>query len=241
MAWNASLQEILPSIDWGNSLGTFRLPDYAATRRGLWMACFSSPQNRLDAAETGGLAGAGYRSLGIAHYFPDRCDKRVRRDFARDFTSTSTKMPIVNRSTFLRIVVAIFTVATFAWAQPVKAADPVVVLKKNLGTIEIQLDTQDAPITTANFLAYVDKKFYDGTVFHRVVRGFVAEGGGYTADGQEKQTDAPIKNEATNGLHNIRGTISMARTNDPNSATSQFFLNFVDNSAGKLDPGGFSA
>ncbi len=86
----------------------------------------------------------------------------------------------------------------------------------------------------------MNEKFYDGTVFHRVVRGFVAQGGGMTADGTEKPTDAPIRNEANNGLHNVRGTISMARTEDPNSATSQFFLNFVDNSTGKLDPGGFS-
>ena len=136
--------------------------------------------------------------------------------------------------------VAIITTASFAWAQPVKAADPVVVLKTNLGDIEIQLDPKNAPVTTANFIAYVDKKFYDGTIFHRVVKGFVAQGGGMTADGTEKQTDAPIKNEAANGLHNVRGTISMARTSDPNSATSQFFLNFVDNSTGKLDPGGFS-
>ena len=149
-------------------------------------------------------------------------------------------MSNVNRSTFLRIVVAIITASSFAWAQPAQAADPVVVLKTSLGEIEIQLDPAHAPVTTANFLAYVDKKFYDGTIFHRVVRGFVAQGGGFTADMQEKQTNAPIKNEAANGLHNIRGTISMARTNDPDSATSQFFLNFVDNSAGKLDPGGFS-
>ena len=149
-------------------------------------------------------------------------------------------MSSVNRSTFLRVVASLVVTASFAWAQPVKAADPVVVLKTNLGDIEIQLDPKNAPITTANFLAYVDKKFYDGTVFHRVVRGFVAQGGGMTADGTEKPTDPPIKNEASNGLHNVRGTISMARTNDPNSATSQFFLNFVDNSTGKLDPGGFS-
>jgi peptidyl-prolyl cis-trans isomerase A (cyclophilin A) len=149
-------------------------------------------------------------------------------------------MGIVKRSIFLRLVIAIITVSSLAWAQPVRAADPVVVMKTSEGTIEITLDPKDAPITTANFLAYVDKKFYDGTIFHRVVRGFVAQGGGFTADGQEKQTDAPIQNEASNGLHNVRGTISMARTNDPNSATSQFFLNFVDNSTGKLDPGGFS-
>ena len=145
----------------------------------------------------------------------------------------------MNRSNFLRSVAAIIAAASFAWAQPVKAADPVVVFKTSLGDIEIQLNPDKAPVTTANFLAYVDKKFYDGVIFHRVVRGFVAQGGGYTADMQQKQTDAPIKNEATNGLHNLRGTISMARTNDPNSATSQFFLNLVDNS-GKLDPGGVS-
>jgi peptidyl-prolyl cis-trans isomerase A (cyclophilin A) len=146
----------------------------------------------------------------------------------------------MNRSVFLRIVVAIVTVASFAWAQPVKAADPVVVFKTSMGDIEIQLDPKNAPVTTANFLAYVDKKFYDGTIFHRVIPGFVVQGGGFTSDMQQKATDTPIKNEATNGLHNLRGTISMARTNDPDSATSQFFLNLVDNSTGKLDPGGFS-
>jgi len=160
--------------------------------------------------------------------------------FARDIGAKLPEMSNMTRSTFIRIVVAISTVASLAWAQPVKAADPVVVLKTSLGTIEITLDPKNAPVTTANFLAYVDKKFYDGTIFHRVVKGFVAQGGGFTADGQQKETAAPIKNEAANGLHNVRGTISMARTSDPDSATSQFFLNFVDNSTGKLDPGGFS-
>jgi peptidyl-prolyl cis-trans isomerase A (cyclophilin A) len=145
----------------------------------------------------------------------------------------------MNRSTFLRVVASFVLGASFAWAQPVKAADPVVVFKTSVGTIEIQLDPKNAPITTANFLAYVNKKFYDGTIFHRVIPGFVDQGGGFTADMQQKQTDAPIKNEATNGLHNVRGSISMARTNDPDSATSQFFLNLVDNSS-KLDPGGVS-
>ena len=149
-------------------------------------------------------------------------------------------MGIVNRSTFLKIVASLVLASSFAWAQPAQAADPVVVLKTSLGDITIQLDPKNAPISTANFLAYVDKKFYDNTIFHRVVRGFVAQGGGFTPDMTQKDTVSPIKNEATNGLHNVRGTISMARTNDPDSATSQFFLNFVDNSAGKLDPGGFS-
>jgi len=149
-------------------------------------------------------------------------------------------MGIVNRSTFLSIVTSFVVAASFAWAQPVHADDPVVVIKTSLGEIDVQLDPKHAPISTANFLAYVKKGFYDGTIFHRVVRGFVAQGGGMTPDGNEKPTDPPIKNEATNGLHNVRGTISMARTNDPDSATSQFFLNFVDNGYGKLDPGGFS-
>jgi peptidyl-prolyl cis-trans isomerase A (cyclophilin A) len=143
----------------------------------------------------------------------------------------------VNRSTFLRVIASLAVAASFVWAQPVQAADPVVVMKTSEGTIEIQLDPKNAPFTTANFLAYVNKKFYDGTIFHRVIPGFVDQGGGFTTDMQEKATDAPIKNEATNGLHNVRGSISMARTNDPNSATSQFFLNLVDNTS-KLDPGG---
>jgi peptidyl-prolyl cis-trans isomerase A (cyclophilin A) len=144
-------------------------------------------------------------------------------------------MGTVNRSTFVRIVIATITTATFAWAQPVKAADPVVVMKTTQGTIEITLDPKDAPISTANFLAYVDKKFYDGLLIYRDVKGFVAQGGGLSPAGSGKQEDAPIKDEAHNGLHNTRGTISMARTNDPDSATTQFFLNFVDNS-GSLDP-----
>ena len=149
------------------------------------------------------------------------------------------KMTTMNRSAFLRVVAFLVVAASFAWAQPAQAADPVVVFKTTEGTIEIQLDPKNAPISTANFLAYVDKKFYDGTIFHRVIPGFVDQGGGFTKDMQEKPTDPPIKNEASNGLHNVRGSISMARTNDPDSATSQFFLNLVDNSS-KLDPGGVS-
>jgi peptidyl-prolyl cis-trans isomerase A (cyclophilin A) len=142
----------------------------------------------------------------------------------------------MNRSTFLRAVAAFVLITTFAAGQSAKAADPVVVLKTSMGEIDIQLDATHAPISTANFLAYVDKKFYDGTIFHRIIPGFVVQGGGFTADMTQKETLPPIKNEGSNGLHNLRGTISMARTSDPNSATSQFFLNLVDNS-GKLDPG----
>jgi peptidyl-prolyl cis-trans isomerase A (cyclophilin A) len=115
-----------------------------------------------------------------------------------------------------------------------RGADPIVVLKTSMGTITLQLDATHAPLSTANFLDYVDKKFYDGTVFHRIIPGFMVQGGGFTPDMTEKPTGAPIHNESTNGLKNLRGTISMARTSDPDSATSQFFLNLVDNPA--LDP-----
>jgi len=104
-----------------------------------------------------------------------------------------------------------------------------------LGSFTIELFDKEAPITAKNFLEYVDAGHFDGTVFHRVIPGFVIQGGGFTSDMRQKQTSAPIRNEADNGLKNRRGTLSMARTNDPHSATSQFFVNLVDNAF--LDPG----
>lgn len=98
-----------------------------------------------------------------------------------------------------------------------------------LGDFTIELFEEDAPETVVNFLAYVDEGFFDGTIFHRIVPGFVIQGGGFTEDMTQKRTKAPIKNEADNGLKNERGTLSMARTNDVNSATSQFFVNLKDN------------
>jgi peptidyl-prolyl cis-trans isomerase A (cyclophilin A) len=142
----------------------------------------------------------------------------------------------MKRSAFLEIVASFLLAASFALAQSAHADDPVVVFKTSMGEIDIQLDPAHAPISTKNFLAYVDKKFYDGTIFHRIIPGFMVQGGGFTPDMTEKPTDPPIKNEASNGLHNLRGTISLARTSDPDSATSQFFLNLVNNSD-KLDPG----
>jgi cyclophilin family peptidyl-prolyl cis-trans isomerase len=106
---------------------------------------------------------------------------------------------------------------------------PVVVFKTSLGEIEIELDPEKAPISVENFLRYVDEGFYDGTVFHRVEPGFVIQGGGMTADGKQKKTHEPIQNEAKNGLRNDRGWLSMARTSVVDSATSQFFVNLVDN------------
>ncbi len=105
----------------------------------------------------------------------------------------------------------------------------------SLGDFTIELFEKEAPISAKNFLDYVDAGHFDGTVFHRVIPGFVIQGGGMTADMKQKPTGKPIKNEADNGLKNRRGTLSMARTNDPHSATSQFFVNLVDNAF--LDPG----
>lgn len=103
-----------------------------------------------------------------------------------------------------------------------------------LGAFTIELFEKDAPETVRNFLDYVDAGHFDGTVFHRVIPGFVVQGGGMTEDMRQKPTRAPIRNEASNGLKNRRGMLSMARTNDPDSATSQFFINLVDNAF--LDP-----
>jgi cyclophilin family peptidyl-prolyl cis-trans isomerase len=99
----------------------------------------------------------------------------------------------------------------------------------SLGNFTVELFPREAPETVENFLRYVDESFYDGTVFHRVVPGFVIQGGGLTGDLKQKETHAPIRNESENGLKNDRGTLSMARTNDVNSATSQFFVNLKDN------------
>lgn len=105
----------------------------------------------------------------------------------------------------------------------------VVVISTSLGDITVELDAEKAPTTVANFLGYVDDGFYDGTVFHRVIKDFMVQGGGMTADGRQKPTKPPIKNEANNGLRNDVGTIAMARTNDVNSATAQFFINTKNN------------
>lgn len=104
-----------------------------------------------------------------------------------------------------------------------------IILKTTLGDIEIELNHEKAPLTAANFENYVKSGFYKGTIFHRVIKGFMIQGGGLTAELKEKDTSAPIKNEADNGLKNQRGTIAMARTSDPHSASSQFFINTVDN------------
>jgi cyclophilin family peptidyl-prolyl cis-trans isomerase len=104
-----------------------------------------------------------------------------------------------------------------------------ITFETTLGNFTIEFFEKEAPDTVVNFLRYVDDGFFDGTIFHRIVPGFVIQGGGFTEDMTQKRTQPPIKNEADNGLKNERGTLSMARTNDINSATSQFFVNLKDN------------
>jgi peptidyl-prolyl cis-trans isomerase A (cyclophilin A) len=134
-------------------------------------------------------------------------------------------------------VILIGTAALFAQQSKVSKMDqpkgnPIVVMKTSMGTIKIELFEDKAPISVKNFLSYVDEKYFNGTVFHRVIKGFMIQGGGFEATDpiKQKPTKAQIKNESDNGLKNERGTLAMARTNDPNSATSQFFINVVNNS-----------
>lgn len=114
-----------------------------------------------------------------------------------------------------------------------------VVFDTSHGSITIELFAKEAPLSVENFLQYVDSGFYAGTIFHRVIPGFMIQGGGMTADLSPKKTRAPIKNEARNGLKNERGTLSMARTNDVDSATAQFFINLKDNEFLDNKPGSF--
>ncbi len=126
---------------------------------------------------------------------------------------------------------AIVSIFVLLLSLSVFAKNPVVVMDTSMGSIEIELDEVKAPVTVKNFLAYVDAKFYNGTIFHRVINNFVIQGGGFDEKMKEKTTKAPIKNEASNGLRNDTGTIAMARTADPNSATAHFFINVNDNSS----------
>lgn len=127
------------------------------------------------------------------------------------------------------VVLIMLVVVQSAAAADQAAVNPRVALVTSKGRIVIELFPQKAPATVKNFLAYVDAGFYDGTVFHRVIPKFMIQGGGLTADMQKKPTEKPVSNEADNNLKNTRGSVAMARTGDPHSATSQFFINTADN------------
>jgi peptidyl-prolyl cis-trans isomerase A (cyclophilin A) len=142
------------------------------------------------------------------------------------------------KQSFITLSFILFTLTTSALAAS-PSPTVTVVMETTLGPITLELDRQRAPITVGNFIAYARSGFYNGTIFHRVMPGFMVQGGGFTTNLMEKATRPPIKNEAHNGLSNRRGTIAMARTDFPDSATSQFFINVVDNLP--LDPGKYTA
>jgi len=148
--------------------------------------------------------------------------------------------------TLLALAVSVVPLAAFAQGSPecaaaLKGNAPRVKLTTSLGAIVVQLDKEKAPISTENFVKYVDSGHYNGTVFHRVIDAFMIQGGGFSKDLREKPTNPPIKNESTNGLKNEPYTVAMARTNVRDSATSQFFINSKDNDflnyAGESNPG----
>jgi peptidyl-prolyl cis-trans isomerase B (cyclophilin B) len=125
-----------------------------------------------------------------------------------------------------------FIVLTMGWTCDARAEEgknPMVLMSTSMGDIKIELDTNKAPKTVGSFLSYVNDRFYDGTIFHRVMANFMIQGGGFDKDMNQKKTKDPIPNEADNGLKNDVGTIAMARTSDPNSATAQFFINVKNN------------
>ena len=146
--------------------------------------------------------------------------------------NTVRRYSLRQQGTALKCLVAAFFLfaGAAAFGPTAEGGDrPVVIFSTSMGDITIELFSEEAPITAKNFLDYVDAGFFDGTIFHRVIPGFVIQGGGFMADMNQKETRAPIKNEADNGVKNARGTLSMARTSDINSATSQFFINLKDN------------
>ena len=124
------------------------------------------------------------------------------------------------------LILSMFFFTSPLWAV---SSNPQVILETSEGIIEIELMRDAAPISTSNFLNYVEKGFYNGTIFHRVISGFMIQGGGFTSSMKQKAANKPIINEADNGLSNLRGTLAMARTSDPHSATGQFFINHSDN------------
>jgi peptidyl-prolyl cis-trans isomerase A (cyclophilin A) len=136
------------------------------------------------------------------------------------------KGAVMFRKLLITVVMVLIT-CSISFAASNK--NPLVVMETSKGTVKLELFQKEAPISVANFIGYVNNGFYDGTIFHRVIREFMIQGGGFTADLKQKPAKAPIKNEAANGLKNQRGTLAMARTGIVDSATAQFFINLVDN------------
>ncbi len=131
--------------------------------------------------------------------------------------------------TFILLSIALVLSACQPQSKRSSMTNPTVIMRTNMGDVEVELFQNKAPETVKNFLQYVDEKHYNQTIFHRVIDGFMVQGGGFSTDFKEKKTHAPVRNEASNGVTNTRGTLAMARTSDVHSATAQFFINVNDN------------
>ena len=142
---------------------------------------------------------------------------------------TTTKKSTAKKTTAKKTAAKTTKTPKAAKTKKAESSNINILMKTNIGDIELELYPDKAPITVENFVSYINDKFFDGLIFHRVIDGFMVQGGGFDDRLSQKQTKSPIKIESDNGLKNDRGTIAMARTNDPNSATSQFFINLVDN------------
>ena len=142
---------------------------------------------------------------------------------------TTTKKSTAKKTTAKKTAAKTTKTPKAAKTKKAENSNVSILMKTNIGDIELELYPDKAPITVENFVSYINDKFFDGLIFHRVIDGFMIQGGGFDDRLSQKQTKSPIKIESDNGLKNDRGTIAMARTNDPNSATSQFFINLVDN------------
>src|SRR5260370_228167 len=176
-------------------------------------------------------AGADPRQQGLASRARMRFAKGgSRRGGGPPYRSLRARRTHVKRFAALALLAGLTLSPAFARAQD-DTKTPVVVMETNYGTIKIELDPAKAPGTVKNFLQYVDDKFYDGTVFHRVISNFMVQGGGFQPGMKEKKTKEAIKNESENGVSNTKYTVAMARTNQPDSATAQFFVNVKDNNS----------
>jgi len=151
------------------------------------------------------------------------------RALPSSFVFPTTERPASSRPYFISMLKTLLTLLALSLSFAASAADPQVELRTSMGTIVLELDREKAPQSVDNFLQYVKSGHYDGTIFHRVIPGFMVQGGGFTPDMQEKPTKGRIKNEAGNGLRNTTGTVAMARTPDPHSASAQWFINVSDN------------
>lgn len=138
---------------------------------------------------------------------------------------------LVMKSIFFKVFLALFMSAALVAPVIAEPENPVVRIETNMGIIKLELNSQKAPATVRNFLSYVDEGLYNNTLFHRVIKNFMIQGGGFERDMTRRPPKGPVKNEADNGLKNFRGTIAMARTSDPHSATSQFFINHKNNAS----------